>query len=168
MKKITYVIFLSFICYHTNGQAPTKTLIRSLYKKAATDEGACKEIITTLESYNENNNVLWAGYKAYATIMLANHVFNPYSKLSNFNAGKKLLENCINADKGNVELRLLRFAIQTNAPSFLGYSNSINEDKLILINILGYIKENELKQQIISFLKTCEQLTPAEKLKLNQ
>jgi len=168
MKKIVYIIILSFICYHTNGQAPTKTLIRSLYKNAATDEVACKEIITTLESYNENNNVLWAGYKACATMMLANHVFNPYSKLSNFNAGKKLLENCINADKGNIELRFLRFAIQTNAPSILGYNNSINEDKLILINILGYIKENELKQQIISYLKTCEQLTPAEKLKLNQ
>lgn len=105
MKKITYVIILSFICYHTNGQAPTKTLIRSLYKKAATDEAACKEIITTLESYNENNNVLWAGYKAYATIMLANHVFNPYSKLSNFNAGKNcskivsmLIKEMLNSD----------------------------------------------------------------------
>lgn len=166
MKNIIY-IFLITLYFQANAQVPTQKEIRILYAKAATDEASCKKIVTVLTPYNETNNPLWAGYKACAIMMLANHVFNPYSKLSNFNDGKKLLEKCISADKGNIELRFLRFAIQNEAPSFLGYNNSITEDKLILLNIIGNIKDSELKKNIISYLKNCEFLTPTEKLKLN-
>ena len=39
--------------------------------------------------------------------------------------GKNHLKKCIKADNENIEIRYLRFTIQTNVPAFLGYSNSI-------------------------------------------
>lgn len=145
---------------------PTVSEVRNLYQKAAFESKSCTKIITLLDTYTEKNNALLAGYKACATMMMANYVSNPYSKLSNFKEGKILLEKCIKADGDNIELRFLRFSVQSKAPSFLGYNASIKGDKTFLINSISNLNDSDLKQRIFSFLKNSEHLTPAEKLKL--
>lgn len=145
---------------------PSVTEVRNLYQKAALESKSCTKIITLLDSYTEKNNALLAGYKACATMIMANYVSNPYSKLSNFREGKNLLEKCIKTDNENIELRFLRFSVQSKAPSFLGYNSSIKSDKKFLINSIHNLNDSDLKELIISFLKNSEHLTPAEKLKL--
>lgn len=66
-------------------------------------------------------------------MMMAKHVVNPFAKLSYFKKGKNMLEKAIEADSENVELRFLRYAAQTNAPSFLGYDDHIAGDKKFLL-----------------------------------
>ncbi len=73
---------------------PSIDEIRSLYEKAVTDESACNKLIEILSPYNEKNNPLYAGYKASAIMMMAKHVFNPFSKMSYFKKGKRILETC--------------------------------------------------------------------------
>ncbi len=145
---------------------PSTTEVRNLYQKAAYESQSCHKILTLLDIYNEKNNALLGGYKACARMMMANYVINPYSKLSNFNEGKNLLEKCIKAESKNIELRFLRFSVQTKAPSLLGYKSSIKSDKQILINSISDIKDTELKELIVSFLKNSEHLTSTEKLNL--
>jgi len=60
----------------------------------------------------------------------------------------------------------LRFAIQTESPSFLGYNNSIEKDKLLLLKEINSVKDLQLKQMIISFLKSSEHLNLTEKQNL--
>lgn len=140
--------------------------VRMLYIKSSTDERSCEKLIALLQTYDENNNSLLAGYKACATMMRANFKINPFVKLFNFSAGKNLLENCIEADPENIELRFLRLAVQNNVPEFLNYRNSIPDDKQLLLNSISTITDLQLKSIITTFLKNCNLLTQSEKQNL--
>ena len=134
-------------------ETPSLTQVRSLYEQAANDEKACKKLLEWLKPYNEKNNPLLFGYRAGGTMMMANYVFNPFSKLSYFKKGKKMLATAIAVDEQNIELRFIRFGVQTNVPSFLGYSNYVEKDKQFLKQSLPNIKDENLKNMIVSYFK---------------
>jgi hypothetical protein len=96
-------------------------------------------------------------------MIMAKYVISPINKLSKFKNGKNLLEKCIETDNKNVEIRFLRFTIQCNAPLFLGYYSSLKSDKIFLLNSIPKVKDLQLKNIIISFLKSSSYLTSAEK-----
>lgn len=86
-------------------------------------------------------------------MLMAKHVINPFSKLSYFKKGRIMLEKAINTDKNNVELRFLRYTIQTSVPAFLNYSQDKKQDKEFLISSLVSLEDHELKQAINNYLK---------------
>ena len=149
-------------------QAPPIGEVRWLYEKAATEEQYCRKLLHLLQPFNEENEPLLAGYKASTQMMMANYVVNPFTKLSYFSKGRKLLEKTIAASGANTELRFLRFAVQTNIPSFLGYSGSIKTDKAFLIQSVSQIKDATLKLWIISYLHTSDLVTEGEKKSLTE
>lgn len=167
MKIILASLYILSAALFIYAATPFHNEIRSLYKKAAFEETSCQKLLKLLEPYNEHNNALMAGYKACATMMMAKHLLNPYRKLFNFMRGKELLEKSINTDRNNVELRFLRFTIQTNTPYFLDYNNNILQDKLFLINAISGISDPKLKQLMTDFLDQSLYLTSTEKKQLN-
>ena len=60
--------------------------------------------------------------------------FWPTQKLKTFREGVDKLENAIKKYPNNIDLRMVRFAVQQNAPRFLDYYSNIEEDKLFLSN----------------------------------
>lgn len=91
----------------------------------------------------------------YAVLtMKAKYAFWPNQKLSFFNEGKKSLEKYIKRFPNNCEARFLRYSIQQNAPSFLGYTDDLETDKnFILKNIEKAELTPKYKQQILEVLK---------------
>ena len=162
MNKLLLLILLAFStsCF---AQIPSISEVRWLYQKAATEEPYCQKLLHLLQPFNEKNNPLLAGYKASAHMMMANYVVNPFTKLSYFSKGKKLLEKAIEASKANVELRFLRFAVQSNIPAFLGYSSNRQTDKGFLIQSVPQLKDVLLKQMIVAYLNTPGLITENEK-----
>lgn len=152
MKNYFFPMFLQLnICL---AQPPELNNVRALFEKASVEEKACKKILSLLQPYDENANPVLAGYKASATMIMAKHVVNPFSKLSYFRKGKTILEKSIQANKTNVELRFLRLAIQSNIPAFLGYKNNMSSDKSFLMQSFDRLKDQQLKQLIAGLLKT--------------
>ena len=145
---------------------PSEKVVRDLFKKAAKEESSCKTLVSILEKYNEKNNPLMAGYRACATMMLANYTFFPINKLQKFSEGKDLLEKSIKSDPENIELRFLRFTVQNKSPNFLGYNKEIDGDKTFILNSIAKIDNPELKKIIIDFLSGCDRLTINEKNKI--
>lgn len=137
------------------GSAKTPEIedVRVLFHKAESSQKVCIELMKLLEPYNEMNNALFLGYRASATIMMAKHLINPFSKLSYFKKGKLLLEKAIKFDRKNVELRFLRYTIQSNVPSFLNYSDDKENDKLFLLQSLNRLNNQKLKNIISNYLK---------------
>ena len=136
--------------------------IRILFQKAVSDEKACKQMIHLLAPYDEKKPLL-LGYRGSATMVMAKHIFNPFSKLSYFKRGKQMLESAINSDNKNFELRFLRFIAQTNMPSFLGYNDDIKNDKEYILNNYLHIIEAKLKEFVLPSLKESKYLTTNEK-----
>jgi hypothetical protein len=119
---------------------------------ATSNEKACNKLISLLVPFNETNNPLLFGYRGGATMLMAKHAFNPFSKLSYFKKGKLMLESAIKADLNNVELRFLRYTIQTNVPGFLNYNSDKNLDRTFISQSLPKLKDQELQKIISEFL----------------
>lgn len=148
------MLMLLLISANSFANSPSLSSVRAALQSSARDEKSCRQLIKMLDSYNEKNIPLLGGYKAAATMMLAKYVFNPFSKLSSFLKGKSLLEKCIAADKQNIELRFLRYCIQSKAPAFLQYRSSLKEDEDFLSGTLVLVKDAELKKMIAGFLNS--------------
>lgn len=134
MKKTALLLWI-LLFFSTSGYTQTDFInkVRLLYLKAAEEEQACETLIRLLKSRNAQEKPLLLGYKGSATMMMARHVVNPFSKLSYFKKGRNMLESAIEADRRNVELRFLRYAVQTHAPSFLGYDEHVEGDKKFML-----------------------------------
>ena len=142
---------------------PSPEQVRPMYKKAATDESACKDLIKILAPFTEKNNALLSGYKGSATMMMAKYVFNPFSKMSYFNKGKHILEKAINVEKNNVELRFLRYCVQRNIPFFLGYKTDIAADKEFILASVKSLDDEALRSMIVEYFEEYGDLTSREK-----
>lgn len=162
MKFVLFVALL-FINVSSIAAQPPLSEIRALYENSVANESACNKLIQILSPYDESNYPLYAGYKASAIMMMANHVINPFSKFSYFKKGKKILENAIKADGKNIELIFLRFNIQTHLPSFLGYDESIKSDRVFLENSFLKIEDEQLKQFLIPYLKNSDYINSDKK-----
>lgn len=152
MRMITFLLIL-FAHLTSVASEPNIKSIRLKFHNSTSSEEVCKDLIKQLEPYNERNSPLLLGYKGGATMIMAKHSFNPFSKMSYFKNGKTILEKAIQADNNNVELRFLRYTIQTNVPSFLGYSSQIEKDQSFLKQSVSGLKDAELKKIITSYLK---------------
>lgn len=162
-----FVGILFLLSFTVSAQKPPLDEIRGLYQKAESSKAAAKELEELLEPFDENAPVLLA-YKASSMMFMAKHVLNPFKKMRYFKKGKELLERAVDADKGALEIRFLRFAVQSTAPAFLGYKDHLEKDKAILLNELPEIKDRNLKTLVLPFLLNSDHLTETEKKQLSR
>lgn len=131
---------------------PQLSQVRSLYSKAPAEEKHCEALLELLKNVDLKTQHTLAGYKGCATMIMAKHVFNPFSKMSYFRKGKTLLENAIAADTANIELRVLRLGVQINTPAFLGYKGKIATDKAFLERKKAGVRDEYLRGMIKTVL----------------
>lgn len=137
--------------------------IRSLYEKAYHSEEDARFFADYLSNLDiENNNVV-LGYRASAQFYLSKYAWNPFQKFKHFNKGKDLMEKAIENQPDNSELRFLRLAVQENIPSFLFYSDNLEEDKTYILNTLNSLNDQDLKKRISMYLMDSDLLSESEK-----
>ncbi|MFN3019818.1 hypothetical protein ACK1KB_02370 [Chryseobacterium sp. TY3] len=144
--------FLSVLLMNVSFTNSDLNEVRMSYNKAVLDKKLCKKMIEELELSKEKSVIALAYLGAYQTIW-ANHVFNPLSKLATFKKGKNNIELAISKEPENVEIRYIRFSVQKNAPSFLGYNNNLKEDRDFLVKNKKNINSDFLQKNIETLLK---------------
>ncbi len=83
-------------------------------------------------------NPLVEAYVGVVETMLAEEAFWPIEKWNYFNRGQEKIEQAIDKDKDDPELRYLRLLVQLNAPKFLNYDDCIESDlDFYISNILN-------------------------------
>lgn len=110
--------------------------IRTLFEQASEYETKNNRLIEETKKYSLSQSPLFYAYHAAGIMALANHTYWPLQKLNYFNEGKEKLEAAIKRDPYNVEIRFIRYSIQKNAPSFLGYYSKIESDKKYILSNL--------------------------------
>lgn len=106
-----------------------------------------------------------------AQTMSASLGYNPISKLERFAEGKKLLEQIHATNECDPCIHFCRLAVQVKAPGFLNYNEHIKSDAVIVIESLKenwLIEYTELRQQVITFLRTEVDLTSTEQARLEK
>ncbi len=132
LKNFILSILILLFIQSISAQSYDLNKIRHTYKKSGMDE---KENEKLLELSKNCQTPIITGYYASALTIKAKFVFSPFSKLEYFNKGTKLLDKTVTENPDNIELRFMRFCIQTRAPHFLGYDDMLKTDiKLIVQN----------------------------------
>lgn len=145
MKKLVLQIALLVLSIEVRAQEDW-----SIHLERAHNQIEYCETFYNLMLEHKDDDSTASGYYALASMMLAKKYKNPFTKLSYFNKGKTLLEDAIENDKGNIELRFLRFAVQNEVPPILLYFNNMEEDKEMLDD---FIRKNTspLANRIITY-----------------
>jgi hypothetical protein len=129
--KVIFCIFVVLTSLTSTASDFEKVPLSTSFFEASANLNRRSDFHDFLESRTVNSATNRA-YLGAAKALMAEVVSNPYSKLSYFNDGKELIDEAINMDPKNAELRYLRFMIQQNTPDFLNYSDDINVDFAIL------------------------------------
>lgn len=144
MKRIFLYCVLLIFSVKSFGLPMDLNYIRNHYIQAASDKKLCLEMINKLEM--EPSTHVHLAYLGALQTIRANHVINPFTKLSTFNKGKTTIAKAVVSDSNNIEIRLIRLSVQKNCPAFLGYNKNINEDEEFLkkyreqVNSLSLLK----------------------------
>jgi hypothetical protein len=135
-------------------------LFIGIFLSIFTNISDCSEIESVRKKYHENKNsdqldayieslekidcTLAEPYLASSIMQKAEHSFMPTKKLKYFNSGKKRLEDFIANNPKNLEAKYVRAMVQSEIPSFLGYSNNMQDD---ISFIREHIKSSDLPSE---------------------
>ena len=87
-------------------------------------------------------------YNCTGKLMMLDFKGNPIEKWIIFTNQTNKLDSIINGNPNNIEIRMLRYTIQKNSPSFLFYDNNIKDDLNMIKQNLA--KENTFLQEYLS------------------
>lgn len=171
MKRVIFGLFLFTFSLSLQSQPIGIMQVRQMYFEGWEGQCGATELFGLLSKTEINQDVILLAYKGAELSTLANCKWNPYSKFSIFNDGKKLLEQAISQSPESIEARFLRFTIQTNIPSILNYDN-IDIDKTFLLKSLNlpFTKDSDqdLMNRIIKYMFETGNISEEENIKLKQ
>lgn len=141
-------------------------LIRELYYKSSENKDYDEVFLKSIKSTEGLNASILKGYEGMSWMIRANHAINPYNKLKYFFKGKEMLETAIAENPESIELRFLRFGVQTNAPIFLNYSSEIHADKTHILKNFSELKDTDLRKRVSDYMLSSKHCSKNEKSQL--
>lgn len=167
-KQLLFILFI--VAVNTNIASPTITEVRKWYFQASTNNTVVDKIIQSISDNDAKSDFRLRAYKGAAITMTADQSYNPFEKLKRFNEGKSLIESAIKEKQSDTELRFIRFTVQAECPSFLGYSSELESDKKLILNNWSSFREKTNDSyyinQVKKYLLQSKHLTEAEKKSL--
>jgi len=161
--KVAAFFLLLFFAMKTRSAEPELREVKSLFEAAVHSKDSADRLLKILYSVGQSSSPLLICYKGAAEMIRCRYGFNPIHKFSRFKKGRILIEEAVKKEPDNLEIRFVRFAIQTNIPAFLNYNDHITNDKKYLLSNVKKIKDKKLKQDILAYLSTSNYCTAAEK-----
>lgn len=128
--KLFFLLFV--LIYNQTTDCTSLESIRNTFHTIKTNDDLKKFI----KSSKQINCSKATPYIASCTMKKAEFTVWPFKKLAYFNEGKKTLENYIKKYPNDIEARYVRYLVQNNIPSFLGYNTRIAADKKFILDNL--------------------------------
>ena len=157
-----WLLLVSITIFLHQSAKPTLNELRNCYQQAATQKMAAEKMDQLAMLIDTNSEPVLIGYKGVNEMLQAKYSWNPISKWNRFNKGRTLLQLAVKRDNTNLEIRLLRYSIQSNIPSFLNYHAQIVTDKHYLILNTPHSNDKRLKEMIINYFASTHNLTTTE------
>lgn len=130
--KLVSIVLLSLFFTYSYAQEPWHAHLKRAHESA----DYCQTFYDITKEAKTKDTTSKA-YFGIATMMLGKLYENPFTKLSYFNKGKVILEDAIEMDPSNAEIRFLRFVVQNQVPAILLYYQDKRSDKTLIDNYLA-------------------------------
>ena len=138
-----HALFIGVFLFSLLGNAQSIETIRKEFHKAVLNPEMSEDFHAYMKNCEQSSPRVQA-YKAVSEAMLAQVVWNPFTKLSQVRKYREAMTIAVESSPDNIEIRFLRLAIEHNLPPFLGMSEHVNED-------LSLILEHVSSEKSISF-----------------
>lgn len=149
--KLLLSLLIMIRVYNLPFQVNDLPAIRKLAFASTADKEQAARFTALMSSVNSGDAPVLYCYKGASVMIQAKYAFNPFVKYERFKSGKALIEQAFQRDSTNLEIRLIRYSIQSNLPGFLGYHSDLNKDKLFIQKHLDDCPDPELKRLIMSY-----------------
>ncbi len=165
----TVLALLLFIVASGTIYAQVMTLeeARKIYAESMSNKAACEAAYLKISPISNSENNSLTGYKGAITMAMAKYLKTPKDKMAYFKRGKQQLESVILKDEKNIELKFIRFTIQSNCPAALKYDKEKASDKEFILTNLASLKNTSLKNRIKDYMIKSKEITEIEKQKIN-
>ncbi|PVH25257.1 hypothetical protein DC487_10065 [Sphingobacterium corticibacter] len=127
--------------------------LRNKYTDVVADSELCKDLIDNLSDKKDLSSTERAYLGAIQTIW-ANHTKSPISKWKTFQRGKDNIEAAVKASPNNIEIRMLRYSVQSNCPKFLNYYDEMDADRDYIVENKAQIKSPALVKMYHGLFKS--------------
>lgn len=148
-------------------QTMTVDEARKVYAESMKNKETCEIAYKRFSQVNDADKPLLVGYKGAVMVAMSKHLKTAKEKIAYFNEGKKLIEQSITEDNKNVELKFIRFTIQSNCPPALKYNKEMSTDKKYIIDNLNDVKNVTIRLKIKDYLLQSTNISQEEKQKLH-
>lgn len=133
-------------------------LLRDEYLKAESNSNAAENLMKLTEG---KTDALSKAYRGSAWAFKAKHHFNPVKKLEYVKTGLLILNQAVNIDDKDVEVRFVRFSVEEHIPSMVSFTSHLKEDKKFILTNLK--KTHPIFNTIKSYLLKSDNLSEEEK-----
>jgi len=143
--------------------------VRAAFMKIADDKTAQKQI-QELAATMAPSAVLNA-YLGFVLAMQASTIFNPIKKLGRFLTATKKIDTAAKKEPLNLEIRFIRYILQSNPPAMIGYNQYLKADLAVIVEQLSkgaYTEDLEAwVQPIINEVYPSQYLSSEQKTQLD-
>lgn len=136
--------------------------VRKLYMRAPEAKQDAGELNRLMLRVDTSATPLLVCYKGANEMLQAKYSLNPVVKFKKFKRGKYFINKAFSRDTLDLEMRFIRFSIQSNLPAFLGYRDELGKDKRFLLAKIKDSKEPELKEMIFNYFSGLAVFKPEE------
>ena len=155
MIRLAVIMILAALSASVDVRAITPDSLRVLYFDEWVGKCGAEKLVEYTEGLDEGAEPLFLAYRGAALATTANCTNWPLQKISRFREGKSLLEEAVERAPQNLEVRFLRYTVQKNIPSFLGYDNLEEDRKFVLEKLSLQLKtgqEDDVTKRIVTYL----------------
>lgn len=140
-----FLIFLMFFNFGSTNKG------LDAVRKDFPNINSLEQVEQSLKILETNGDVTSKGYYAAMLFMKSKYVIFPLTKFKYFKKGKLLLDDLVFNNQNNIEIRYIRFLLQSEMPSFLGYNKNLEEDYLVIIKgVESYNLSNNFKNKMLN------------------
>lgn len=158
-KNIIVLLFFSLCCFAPRAQNPSG-IERANYYKVISSENL-EAINAEIDQVNKSSEKYKDAFTGALMMKKAGLLKGAANKLKEFKAGREKLEDVLDKNKEDAELRFLRLIIQENAPKILGYHKEVEEDHTYIVTHFKSMPE-AIQKVIRDYSKSSKVLSPSE------
>ncbi len=170
MKLIRVFLILFFVNISISN-AHSIDEIRKTFQLAIDNSSITEKLSSDLKKISKPD-ALTQAYIASLEALKAKHAWNPFSKHEYMKSFGKMMNDAVNKMPENIEIRYLRYNIEYNVPSYLGYSPNLEEDRKHIIDLFLKKKftsgNKKLITEVYTFMVQSKSVNADEKLKMEK
>ena len=153
--RIYFIIIFLFSILLSNAQCSDLTKLRETYILSQNEIKSCKELHNLSKNCNPKLEPVEFSYNIISHLMECNFILNPFIKYKIFKESTKQLDSIICLNPNYIEIRFLRYLVQLNSPTFLGYNTNLDNDYKLIISSV-YSQNEDLRNFILPILNNLD------------